>query len=93
MDRAVEWLFSHADEPITEEDTPATTAAPMEVDNAPAKYKLFAFIVHLGPSTHSGHYIAYIKKDGKWVQFNDRKVAFSAEAPIGDAYMYFFQRV
>jgi ubiquitin carboxyl-terminal hydrolase 5/13 len=91
MDRAVEWLFSHADEPVTEETV--QEEVPMEIEQGSAKYKLFAFIVHLGSSAHSGHYVAYVHKEGRWVQYNDRKVAESKEPPIGDAYMYFFERL
>ena len=93
MDRAVEWLFSHADEPVTEESAEPKQETPMEIDEGSANYQLLGFIVHLGASTHSGHYVAYVRRDGKWIQFNDRKVAISVEPPIGDAYMYFFQRV
>jgi ubiquitin carboxyl-terminal hydrolase 5/13 len=38
------------------------------------KYELHAVIVHLGKSVHSGHYIAYVKKQGKWILYNDSKV-------------------
>lgn len=39
--------------------------------------------MHLGVSVHSGHYVAFVKKDGKWVQFNDRKVSESKIPPTG----------
>ena len=41
------------------------------------RYELDAFISHMGPSNHSGHYVCHIrdKKDpSKWVIFNDNKV-------------------
>ena len=66
---------------------------PMEIESGSCKYRLMAFIVHLGSSAHSGHYVAYVHKEGRWVQYNDRKVAESKEPPIGDAYMYFFERI
>lgn len=39
-------------------------------------YNLCAVLVHVGPSAHSGHYIAHIKdpKSGIWYKFNDEKV-------------------
>jgi uncharacterized UBP type Zn finger protein len=41
------------------------------------KYKLCAFISHMGSSPHSGHYVAHVKRDnGIWYIFNDEKVFF-----------------
>lgn len=101
-DRAADWLFSHMD------DLDAAVASVFQIDNAktssvppPAsclyedgegKYNLFAMISHIGKHTGSGHYVAHIKKDGKWVIFNDEKVALSSEPPFPHAYMYIFQR-
>jgi ubiquitin carboxyl-terminal hydrolase 5/13 len=94
MDRAVEWLFCHADDPGSDEPPQKKeSVAVAEVDMLPPHYELIGFVVHLGPSVHTGHYVAFIKKDGQWVQFNDRKVAESAKPPSGQAYMYFFRRI
>ena len=49
-------------------------------------------ISHIGKNTGSGHYVAHIKRDGKWVIFNDEKVALSEHPPIQHAYLYLFQR-
>ena len=38
------------------------------------KYQLGA-VVHLGRTVHAGHYISYVKRNNKWIYFNDRKVA------------------
>jgi ubiquitin carboxyl-terminal hydrolase 5/13 len=51
-----------------------------------------AFITHLGTSTMSGHYVAHIKKDGKWVLFNDAKVAEAENPPRDLAYLYIYKR-
>jgi len=59
-------------------------------DELPGVYTLQSFITHLGASTSCGHYVCHIKKDNNWVYFNDRKVAFTNEPPIGKGYMYFF---
>jgi ubiquitin carboxyl-terminal hydrolase 5/13 len=94
MERAVDWLFSHPDETGEEDSQPQQKdVAPMEIDTGSAKFKLLGFIVHLGASTHSGHYVAYLHKDGQWIQFNDRKVSKSVNPPIGSAYLYFFERL
>ncbi|GIY58212.1 ubiquitin carboxyl-terminal hydrolase 5, partial [Caerostris extrusa] len=88
LERAVDWIFSHSEE--------------MEVDSAPAvkaqfrdgieKYKLVAFISHMGTSTVAGHYVCHILKEGHWVIFNDNKVALSENPPKDLAYLYIYQR-
>jgi len=50
-------------------------------------------IVHLGKSVHSGHYVAYIKKDGAWTLFNDEKVTIPEKALIGKGYLYVYEQV
>ncbi|KAF9897466.1 hypothetical protein BX616_005545, partial [Lobosporangium transversale] len=98
MERAVEWLFSHMDTPIDndENDNPKSAAAgqkPLAGDvNKKGHYKLASFISHKGPSVHCGHYVSHIKRGNKWVLFNDNKVVDDPKAPIGDAYMYIFRR-
>jgi ubiquitin carboxyl-terminal hydrolase 5/13 len=76
-DRAAEWLFSHMEDPDEDEQ-------PMNVDvggasafknDKPGFYELHGFITHLGTSVHSGHYVCHLKRQGKWIYFNDAKVA------------------
>jgi ubiquitin carboxyl-terminal hydrolase 36/42 len=44
--------------------------------NVPGIYKLLAVIVHSGATTHSGHYVAYIKSsNGLWYCMNDTSVS------------------
>ena len=38
------------------------------------KYELNGFVVHLGSSDKSGHYIAFCKVNGQWKEFNDNRV-------------------
>ncbi|XP_052819393.1 ubiquitin carboxyl-terminal hydrolase 5-like [Mya arenaria] len=94
VERAVEWIFSHAQE----------LDAPMETDQSEAssspqcrdgsgKYKLVAFISHMGTSTMVGHYVCHILKEGRWVIFNDEKVALSEHPPMDLAYLYFYKRI
>jgi len=33
-----------------------------------------------------------VKKDGKWIYYNDSKVAETDDPPIGKGYMYFFRK-
>ncbi|CAN0301513.1 unnamed protein product, partial [Ectocarpus fasciculatus] len=42
------------------------------------RYSLVGFISHVGKNTGCGHYVAHIRKEGRWAIFDDRKVgAFS----------------
>jgi ubiquitin carboxyl-terminal hydrolase 5/13 len=49
-------------------------------------------VSHIGKNTGSGHYVAHIKRNGKWVIYNDEKVALSENPPLQHAYLYLFQR-
>jgi len=100
LERAADWLFSRADQLDTMDvDEPAAgeadAASSAEADaGVPAhqpKYRLLAFISHIGSSTACGHYVCHIKKDGKWTIFNDRKVAVSEEPPIDLGYIYLYE--
>ncbi|KAI9094317.1 hypothetical protein DFS34DRAFT_628945 [Phlyctochytrium arcticum] len=98
MERAVDWLFSHADSMDADVDTAgANTNASetaQEQDTRPAKYRLKAFISHKGTSAHCGHYVAHVLRDEKWVLYNDNKVVSvpseGVEKAIDGAYMYFY---
>ena len=37
-------------------------------------YRLYAFIVHEGYSTQSGHYYAFVKHEEKWYRYDDDQV-------------------
>jgi ubiquitin carboxyl-terminal hydrolase 5/13 len=56
------------------------------------RYHLFAVISHIGSNVSSGHYVAHILREGRFVLFNDRKVAFSEEPPIPHGYLFFYRR-
>jgi uncharacterized UBP type Zn finger protein len=58
-----------------------------------AEYKLVAFISHMGTSTMVGHYVCHILKEGRWVIYNDEKVALSEHPPRDLAYLYLYERV
>ena len=57
------------------------------------RYELAAFISHMGSSSHSGHYVCHIKnKEGRWVIYNDNKVALSVTPPRELGYLYLYKR-
>jgi ubiquitin carboxyl-terminal hydrolase 5/13 len=93
-ERAADWLFSHMDDlDGAVQAAFGDDAAPsMPLEDGEGKYSMIGMISHIGKNTGSGHYVAHLKKDGKWVIFNDDKVALSAHAPSEHAYMYLFQR-
>jgi len=91
VERAIEWLFSHQDEQIPS-NLSEEGSSKSKIDDGNGEYKLVAFINHIGSSTHSGHYICHIKKEGKWVKYNDEKVEESRNPPIQFGYLYFFER-
>ena len=99
MERAVDWIFSHPDDLGTEdpqEDMEASSSAEnsdkANLTNGEPKYKLKAFISHMGTSHMVGHYVCHILKEGRWVIFNDAKVALSQTPPKGLGYLYLYQR-
>lgn len=46
----------------------------------------------MGSSTACGHYVAHVYKGGRWVIFNDEKVAASEAPPRSLGYMYVYAR-
>ena len=99
-DVAVMWLFENSanvDNMIAaeaalaeaEKDTAGGTAK--DEKSYSGKYKLKAFISHVGRNTNSGHYVCHIKdENGKWIIFNDQKVSWSMKTPIQHGYMYLY---
>jgi len=69
-----------------------TTRNTIHLDDGDGKYILRGMISHIGKNTGSGHYVCHLKKDEKWVIFNDEKVALSHSPPLEHAYVYIFQR-
>jgi len=63
-----------------------------KLSSGPGAYSIVGFISHMGKSTGSGHYVCHIKKDGKWVLFNDTKVAHSQVVPLEHGYLYLYRR-
>jgi ubiquitin carboxyl-terminal hydrolase 5/13 len=108
VERAIDWIFSHADEIAAMDPINALTSicgaqqsssssAPLPAQtmcrDGSEKYRLVAFISHMGSSTMCGHYVCHILKEGKWVIFNDNKVALSESPPKELAYLYLYERI
>jgi ubiquitin carboxyl-terminal hydrolase 5/13 len=101
-ERAGDWLFNHMDtldvEVASWQSGKASTATRAAggpahaLDGSNGEYTLVGFISHIGRNTSSGHYVCHIKKNGRWVIFNDDKVALSEEPPLGAGYLYFYRR-
>lgn len=90
--RAADWLFSHGEDEDPVDEDEGGDATPKPTFDGEGKYALVGMISHLGKQTGSGHYVCHLKKDGKWVIFNDEKVALSKSPPLRHAYIYLFQR-
>lgn len=94
IERATDWIFSHPDD-ISETDCDEALSdneSTVKPTNGSPKYKLVAFISHMGSSSHAGHYVSHILKDNKWVIFNDNKVAISQNPPKDLGYLYMYKR-
>ena len=55
-------------------------------------YELFALTVHHG-SLNAGHYIAYVKREETWYNFNDEyyQICSQKEALSQEAYLLFYR--
>ncbi|KAI9911296.1 hypothetical protein PsorP6_009052 [Peronosclerospora sorghi] len=98
-DQAAEWLFSHMDDLDSavaqyerESASPASDDSKRLDNDSVGEYSLVGFISHVGKNTNSGHYVCHVKKEKRWVIFNDDKVALSKEPPFGAGYLYLFRR-
>lgn len=98
VERAAEWIFTHPDD-ISAMDVDAensnvsNTATEQSFPDGKGEYKLLGFVSHMGTSTQCGHYVAHVCKEGRWVIYNDAKVAASGDPPKDMGYLYFYQRL
>lgn len=106
LERAADWLFNHAsdlDAAVTSIENDRDHGSPGEsngiapskledfIDGEP-KYELLGFASHLGSNTSCGHYVAHIKKEGRYVLYNDSKVAISQNPPNDLGFLYVYRR-
>ena len=102
VEAAVDWALSNSEESATLsaliESVPQTAVSQNSALKAThfrdghGKYRLVAFISHIGTHTACGHYVAHIFKDGRWAIFNDETVAVSEHPPKDLAYLYIYKR-
>ncbi|KAG1940958.1 ubiquitin carboxyl-terminal hydrolase 13 isoform X1 [Pimephales promelas] len=85
--------FSNANAHSESSLSPDQDLSSPRVRDGPGRYELFAFISHMGTSTMSGHYVCHIKKEGRWLIYNDHKVCLSERPPKDLGYMYFYRRL
>jgi ubiquitin carboxyl-terminal hydrolase 5/13 len=100
VERAIDFVFSHdGPPPASAAAAPAAAkpnnskAAMSKPVDGKAQYELFAMISHIGKSAQTGHYVCHQRIAGRWMLFNDEKVAFSRKPPKQFAFMYFYRRV
>lgn len=96
VDAAVNWLISHTDELATLVPSilnrKEAAVKPAAFLDGEGRYELVGFISHMGRSTLSGHYVCHIRKNGRWILFNDEKVAVSESPPRELGYLYLYRR-
>lgn len=111
LERAADWLFSHADgldaavnevmrdaERKQQEDQLMANGAEGGVSDGvhlldgKGVYEMVGFASHLGSNTSCGHYVAHIRKEGRFVLYNDEKVAVSKKAPTDLGFLYVYRR-
>ncbi len=72
VNRALDWVFSHPDDPGDSSSAPSATviqsSAKQEAQIAgspdlPAKFELQSIVCHKGASIHAGHYVAFVRKE------------------------------
>uniref|UniRef100_A0ABM5G3U1 Ubiquitin carboxyl-terminal hydrolase n=1 Tax=Pogona vitticeps TaxID=103695 RepID=A0ABM5G3U1_9SAUR len=109
LEHALDWIFSHpepeeengtttSEAMDIENNVNANILAESDpegprVKDGPGRYELFGFISHMGTSTMSGHYVCHLKKEGRWVIYNDLKVCASERPPRELGYIYFYRRI
>ncbi|KAJ4843006.1 ubiquitin-specific protease ubp14 [Turnera subulata] len=98
IEKATDWIFSNPDASVSSDMDATTSGATTATDDpglpdGEGRYRLFGIVSHIGTSTQCGHYVAHVLKDGRWVIFNDNKVAASVNPPKDMGYLYFFQRL
>ena len=71
---------------------PGAGPADTQLLDGPGRYTLQAIISHIGKNLGSGHYVAHVNQGGRWVLYNDEKVALSKQPPLDAGYLYLFRR-
>lgn len=93
VESAVEWLFAgHTEDEVPPEDPESEKNEVKERGSAelPTDYELRSIVCHKGTSVHAGHYVAAIRRDGKWYLFNDERVVEGTDAEELQKYAYIY---
>lgn len=103
IERAAEWLFSHMDDldgachssnAFKSKQPPKPSSSGSKSKSRSSQYELVGIVSHMGEHTACGHYVCHIRKsDGKWVIYNDEKVAISQNPPLELGYLYLYRQV
>jgi ubiquitin carboxyl-terminal hydrolase 5/13 len=89
-ERAIEWLLDSANSAAAngastpEEEPTANTEAETSAalaSSSRTRYALAAAMVHLGASLQTGHYVAYVYRNKRWLLYNDEKVFDAGQNP------------
>jgi hypothetical protein len=71
--------------------------ADLSRDRSPARYECTGFIEHRGGAVNGGHYISYVKRQGKWWLCDDGSVREVTAAQVADAkrnsYMISYRKI
>jgi ubiquitin carboxyl-terminal hydrolase 5/13 len=97
LDTAIAQLGTNATSAVLQEErqtqpTSSDKAIDIALDDGEGMYSLIGCVSHIGKNVGSGHYVCHLKKDGKWIIYNDEKVAISQTPPLQHAYLYLFRR-
>jgi ubiquitin carboxyl-terminal hydrolase 5/13 len=97
LDTAIAQLGTNATSAVLQEERQTQLvswdkAADIALDDGKGIYSLIGCVSHIGKNVGSGHYVCHLKKDGKWIIYNDEKVAISQNPPLQHAYLYLFRR-
>lgn len=94
VESAVEWLFAgHTEDevpPVQDEINPESMDRVRGSATLPTSYELRSIVCHKGTSVHAGHYVAAIRRDGKWVLFNDERVVEGTDVAELQKYAYIY---
>ncbi|KAI4333751.1 hypothetical protein L6164_018520 [Bauhinia variegata] len=97
IEKATDWIFSNPEASVSSMDATTSDTQPVpsvaDLPDGGGRYRLVGIVSHIGTSTQCGHYVAHVVKDGRWVIFNDNKVAASINPPKDMGYLYFFERL
>lgn len=108
LERAADWLFSHdgcLDSTVNDVlagshsgndgnsgNGVCASGSKIGFLDGEGKYELVGFASHLGQNMNCGHYVAHIRKEGRFVLYNDTKVAVSKKPPLDLGFLYIYRR-